>query len=571
MSSGDRRRYLTATVLDQDFLDHCMDNLENKLELVVDIETPTGFIRASDRPKYVDGVFYDNRLVFPVINRTVGEWLSPELEFSTQRIELNNSDGEFDEFIPGGANYDGFIGKTVKVRLGLRDVASTYTTIFNGTISDVGGFARTVRSIVITARDDYEALNVSFPNTTLNSTNFTSIESEVAGTILPVIYGDWTVSGNPKSDNASVPTFITNGQASRGTPAINVEVYISENVNFSFDQTAVYLKRDEKFILISSSDILSIVDNRKFEIDQDSGNTTLFFEGSTINFVLEDGDEFFVKVKGKNIGATLQDNIVAQAEDILLTYGGLVAGDFDTNWGTFQLKLTPAASAIFNIKSRVWIQEPQSVIQFALSLLEQVRLEAFVDRNLKLKLTGQHLDEFVASPTFRVSNRDVIEGQFQPQQDVRNHFNRAQGVFNFLPDINENSLKTSIFRNTAAVTQMSKEIAKEITFPNLYVETDVDNQIKEILKISSSGYEHIVCELTWRALLLDIGDFIKLDVKIGSTVFSDVPCSIREIGYDPTGIKIPVRLWSYQLVPFTGYAGVTGAVGGTSATIIEET
>ena len=48
MSSSDRRQYLTSTVLDQDFLDASHDNLENQLELIVDIETPTGFIRASD-------------------------------------------------------------------------------------------------------------------------------------------------------------------------------------------------------------------------------------------------------------------------------------------------------------------------------------------------------------------------------------------------------------------------------------------------------------------------------------------------------------------------------------------
>jgi hypothetical protein len=50
-----------------------------------------------------------------------------------------------------------------------------------------------------------------------------------------------------------------------------------------------------------------------------------------------------------------------------------------------------------------------------------------------------------------------------------------------------------------------------------------------------------------------------------------VPALIREVGYDPDGIKIPLRLWSFQLLPFTGYTpGYAGTVGGSTATIDEE-
>ena len=140
-----------------------------------------------------------------------------------------------------------------------------------------------------------------------------------------------------------------------------------------------------------------------------------------------------------------------------------------------------------------------------------------------------------------------------------------------MPDINENSQRTSIFKNIPAATQMTREISREVAFPNFYQSADVVNQLKEILKIASSGYEHIICDLTWRAMLLDIGDFVFLNVQIGSTIFENVPCLIREIGYDPDGIKIPVKLWSTQLLPFGSYAGVPNAVGGESATITEET
>ena len=568
MSNSDRRQYLTATVLDQDFLDDSHDNLENKLELTVDIETPGGgFIRASDRPKYVDGVFYDNRLIFPVIGRTIGEWLSPEIELSTVKIELNNADGQYDEFLPGGASYDGFIGLSVTVKLGLRDVGSTYTTIFKGRISDISGFGRTVRSIVIVARDDYEKLQVDFPTAVLNTTSFPDIADENAGLVAPVIYGDWTVSGNPQTNDASVPAYVVNGNASIGSLGTNVEMFISQNDLQSFDTSSVYLRRGDQYYAIDSADITNVsAGNRQFEIIQDSGNTTI--DGS--NFVLEDGDEFFCKVVGEDLGA-YTDNIVWQARHILTTYASVDPGEFDSNWVTYRDKASPAESSISTIKSRVWIQDPQSVLEFVLSLLEQVRLEMFIDRSLNLKLNSLHFDDFDPSPSYRVTNFDVERATFEPRIDERNTFNRAQGVYNFLPDINENAYRTSIYRNSAAITQMKKEISKEIVFPNLYVLSDVTNQLQEVIKLASAAYEHIYCTLTWRSLLLDIGDFVFLDVKIGSTVYESIPCSVREIGYDPNGIKLPVRLWSFQLVPFPGFAGASGSVGGQTATITEET
>jgi len=580
MSSDNRRPYLNATVLDQDFLNECRDNLETKIELIVDIETPTGFIRASDRPKYVDSVYYDNRLIFPEITRTVGEWLTPQLEFSVLKLELNNSDGEYDEFLPGGVNYDGFIGKTVTVKIGLSDIGTTYRTIFSGQISEVGGFSRTVRSIVITSRDNYEKLNVVFPTTTLTVASFPDIGENVAGTVLPVIYGDWTVSGNPASEDASVPGFVVNeqdpnvnGDPDDTTPrTVDVHVYVSVNDNRAFDTTGVWLKRGDKFTNFDSADINSVVDNRHFKIEQENVTTVFDDDGSSIPYKYTPGDEFFVKVEGDSfIVGTNHDNIVAQAKDILLKYTTAVVGDIEsTSWAFYEAK-APAPNNIASIKSRIWIQNPQSAIQYVLSLLEQVRVEAFINSDLKIELTSLHFDDWDDSPSFTVDNFDVVENSFQPQLDIRNNFNRAQGVFSFLPDIDENSQRTSFFKNTAAITQMGRAITKEIVFPNLYEAADVRLQLKEIIKIASSGYENIKCELTWRSLLLDIGDFVSLNVQIGSTVFENVPCLVRQIGYDPDGIKIPVRLWSMQLIPFGTFAGVPNTVGGQSVTIDEET
>ena len=119
---------------------------------------------------------------------------------------------------------------------------------------------------------------------------------------------------------------------------------------------------------------------------------------------------------------------------------------------------------------------------------------------------------------------------------------------------------------------MGKEISKRIVFPNLYEESVVVLQLKEILKLSSSIPEIFTCELTWRAILQDIGDFVMIDVKIGSSVFEKVRAMIRDIGYDPQGLKVVTKMWSTMMVPFPGYTpGYTGTVGGYTAAIVQET
>lgn len=532
------------------------------------------FIHASDRNKYVGGIFYEALLRFPVIKKTIGEFLSPELEFSSLSLELSNVDGRLNDILPGGDDFAGWIGRDVEVKLGLRDVESTYTTIFKGKITEEAGFSRSTSSVSITARSDFDRLNEVFPRTVFTTTGFSNIEARLENVVLPVIYGDWTVNVEPQV--ASIPAFPVNGAdpdvESDAGARNNVQLVISENNNSFFDTSEVYLKRGDNYWRFDSADIVSVVDNRTFEIDQLSTLMTAITPDATDElYEYNQGDEIFVQVKGKDLGA-YDDNLIEQARDIILTYTTLTSSDFDANWDTYRDKASPTESATGSMKSRVWIQEPEPTLTYVLSMLEQVRLEAFIDRNRKLKISSLHFDDWNAAPSYTLKNWDVERGSFQPTLDDRTNFNRAQGVYNFLPNRNENFAQTSIYRNQAAITQADgKAISKQIVFPNLYEEATVVDQTRELLKIASSYLEYINLNASWRSMLLDIGDFVKLNVDIQGTVFSEVICLVREIGYDPDGIKIPLRLWSLQMFDFPGYSpGYEGIVGGSSAVITEE-
>lgn len=569
MSSKDRRPYLTASTLDQALLDDCADNFSTRIEMVLEIEKPGGgFIYASDRNKYVGGVFYEALLVFPVISRTVGEWLSPSLQFSTVTVELSNADGRFNEFLPGGANYNSFIGRSLEVKIGLAEASSTYMTVFRGRITEVGGFSRGTFSVSFIARDDKEALNAAFPKTTLSRTVYPDLDDATVGQILPVIYGDWTTSLDP--DPAVIPVYVLNGNDVNvtGGSRVNVQFRIAEHDLTFFDSSNVYLFKGDIYYLVTAADVQNVAGNNNyFEIAQNTGN--LWAPDGT-PYLYEAGDTFFVRVKGKDLGA-YDDNPVEQARDILISQGGAVSGDFDSNWNTYRDKSTPAQSAISTIKSRIWENEPKPAMEYALSILEQIRLEAYIDANLKIKINSLHFEDWNPSPTFTVKNWDVVERTLRPKTDERNNFNRAQGTFDFHPNRNQQVRSTSVFNNPDSFTQIGRFISKRVEFPNLYVPADVSYQVVEILRLSSSLFETVECSLTWRSLLLDVGDFVFLNIQIGSIIYDNVPAMIRSKGYDPNGIQIPVQLWSTQITPFPGYSGSGGGiVGGSGQAIVEE-
>lgn len=659
MSGQDRRKYLTATTLDQALLDYQHDCLENRIEAVVDIEAPDGsWIRASDRNKYIVdggvGTFYEALTHFPVITRTIGEWLSPELQFSTLQLELSNVDGRFNRFLPGGADFAQWVGRRVVVRVGMAELGSSYATIFDGRVTEVGGLKRSTMAITLSARDERDRLNSTFPNTAVTRAGYPKVEDDVAGKLLPVIYGDFTVTIAP--DPAIVTTLVVNGRdpfvnfqetgvtanpasdiltslnhclddldaivfattaalpaplapatvyyvrdrtddtfkvsATSGGAAIditstgtgahtfaadpaaaraNVRLVIAENDLLVFETTRVFMRRGDTFYAVPVADIAAIAaGNNAFEVKQNTAN--LWVDGAA--YLFERGDVFVVQVKGKDLGA-YSDNIVWQARDLLLTYGaGVASGDFHANWITYRDKNDPSypQSATATIKSRIHASEAKTLMAYALSLLEQVRLEAFFDRDRKLKINSLHFEDWpYPASDHRVRNWDVAERTFEPAIDERNNFNRAQGTFDFRPLNAEQAQATRVLVNAASVTQLGRSISKKIEFPNLYVVADVEYQLTEILRLASALIEVVHVTVTWRALLRELGEFHTLDVEIGSVSLDDVPGMLRSLGYDPAGFKLPAEYWSFAMCPYPGYTpGYAGTVGGYAATITPE-
>jgi len=585
MTTKDRRPYLTATAISQALLDATASNLTTQIEFVIDITAPDGsIIRASNRNKYIEGVFYRAILSdVPQITKTLGEWLQPGLEFSTISIELLNVDGDFNKFTPGGASYKDWTNNSLIIRVGLFDISASYQTVFNGFVTEVGGFGRTTNTINITARDKYDILNKTFPISSFNNVTYPNIEDSFIGNAIPYILGDHTLSTRIP---AQVPAFPVNTADLNviGGPTgdddlkrNNIEMVISINDNRTFFSSLVYLKIDDRtFVKVPSSEIVNISAGKNaFEIKQVAATWVPEPDGSggfiDVQYKFSSGDEFVCKLEGKNLGGAGWDtNIIAMARDILITYTDLTASDFDSTWETFRLKSTPSQSSISTILARIWIQDPISVLEYTLQLLEQVRLEYFIERaDQKLSINSLHFEDISTVSSIKLNNWDIGRESLEISTTDTHFINRLQADFDFNPVIDSNNFKTDIYFNSAS-TSTTKTVSKLITFPNLYIKTDVVNQLTEILRYSSTNFEILTFICNWRPLLQDLGKFILFNIRIGSTQFTDVPCQIREFSYLSNG-SIALKVWSYLMIPYPGYnSGAPGIVGGFDAAISKE-
>jgi hypothetical protein len=412
----------------------------------------------------------------------------------------------------------------------------------------------------------------------LTSTDWPYLEDDKIGLAVPIIYGDWTTSLRPEAPE--VRAFVVNGldplvSASLDPPDPNVgdtavRCVIASVPLYLVDTSSVVLFRGSTYFPVPAGDV-SVVggsDNQIIDIAQKG----FLIEGAP--WIYGRGDEFYLKCKGVNLGSW-SDNIIYQAKDILKRFGGLIDANFDGSWLGYASKAAPTESAILGIKSRIWQQEGRQALEYALSLLEQVRIEAYVDRAGYFSLNSLHLDDFEPTPSFTIRNSDILKGSFNPSTDERNQFNRAKADFGYSPVTSQNRYSTPTFRNEANIIQIGREISKLITFPNLYVAFDVENQIKEILKLSAY-VENVELSLTPRSFLQDIGEDVSFNINIGSVVFDNnvepVTGKIRVLRYNPKGMSIDAKIWCFQMLPFPGSEKtlISGITGGSTAIITQE-
>ncbi len=169
------------------------------LQWFAEITLASGTIfRVSDRSFYVqdaDGLprYYDARAdKAPMINVTVGEWLTPNYEVSDLTLSLNNRDGHYNAYLPHGDLYTHWAGAAVVVKIGFGELHDNYFTLFDGQVTIKQGLEASRDEIEIRAYDKLNLDEIPIPPNNFSTDTYPDINSESGGQAVPLVYGDWT-------------------------------------------------------------------------------------------------------------------------------------------------------------------------------------------------------------------------------------------------------------------------------------------------------------------------------------------------------------------------------------------
>ena len=569
--TDDRRvkAYTEATELTQNVLDETFLGGETEICTVATLTKGDVVLRFSDRAKYVGNDYYEGRAKFPEIVRTIGELISPSIQFSEMEVKLNNVDGFYNSYLSGGANYISFIGARIEIKIGLRDLSATYFTLFDGTVPDEDGFAFDRESITLRARDKANELNKATGLPFINSADFPSAPQESLGKIIPFVLGDWVTGYNLTRDIGSV-------SISSGSLQYNViqdgpdnfyggiigypvgEGYfvfcVGGGLETSYTPETIqdcHIKRGASFLRVKFNNVPKNlagfwgIQVLNYEI----------FGGEQIPYIFQDGDTAAISVKipyavGK------YSNPILLAKEVLKTLGDVVDGDLDTaSWLYLSTKSSPPQSDMTSIKARIWIgEEKDKVLEVVLGMLEQIRVEMYWDRNQKIALGDLHPEDFHEQGSYRIEQIHLDEQSLKLSSDQRNFFNRAMSNYSYSPVVGKNSMQTGYRRNANSVNKSGKTISKAIDIPMLYVEADVIHQLDEFIRFYSTSQEYIEANISWTALLKDLSEIVMLNYRIGSLQFNNKPMKIRTITFIPSNGCLRFKLLSLANFPYTGYA-----------------
>lgn len=585
--TSDRRRnaYLDATALSQDMLDETFLGGENQIEAVGVLTKTVGettyTLRFATFPKYVGDNYYEGRATFPQVQRTLGELQAPTLQFSQFEVVLDNQDGFYNAYLPEGADYFSPIGARLVISIGLRDVASSYITVFDGFVPEQDGFEVDRQTITIRATDKFNDLNRRSPLPFVTEDDFPDAPTDVLGKIIPFVLGDWeagfdvaddagTISVNDGMANVNVKTAragnfyggVVGYFVGGGFFVFSIGTYTPDAI------TACYIRRGENLMQVDFNATPQntagywSVEVTALQVDP-SGTTA---------YQYQTGDVAVIAVKvpydtGK------YSNAIEIAEQMLFTLAGKSSGDLDTAaWDALKAKSTPAPSDMTTLKARKWIgEEKDSVLDLVLSSLEEVRVEMWVNLAGLITLSTLHPEDFPApaAAAARIDALEIDEETLKVSADERTFFNQANLNYAFTPVTKRTMLATSQFKNQTSIDKSGKRVIKTIDAPSLYVEADAVNQLKEFLRFYSTGLMFVKATVSWIHLRRDLAEFVAFNYDTGSVSYSEAPMMTRELSIDLLTAAVTFRLLSLANFSYAGYspANASRFLSGADASI----
>jgi hypothetical protein len=537
-------------------------------------------ISVSDRPKYIGPYFYHGRASLPKLERKLSPLLSTQLSFSELEITINNCDGMYNKYLIAGMQYTPLYGCKVQLRVGLRDLINTYFPVFVGVVHTEGGVERQKDTITLRARDGFEALNTEVPLPKITVEEFINAPKDVIGKMIPLCLGDWSY-GIDFVDSLVTASVDSNGLQqvvkTKSTSSVgggtigyftgydgvgggkfifgvggNWEgtTFVCQNIE------ECLIKRGDNYLVVSFSPAPEILIGYLAVAIHGFIRAS---DGAVIPYTYSNGDVAMIKTKVGCIGNALFEdedaNPINLAKTFLVTCGRLSSGsDFAASWDALKEKAAPPQSNLKNgIKMRLWVgDEKTNVLEYALSILKQIRCDLYVDKQRKLALVTQHPEDVPQLDTMRhIEPYHTLEDTINPRTDRQNMMTSSSCTYSFTPLLNGTALQTPKLINTYSVSILGGETAKTVDFPNLYREADARYQLEETVRFFSAAMEEITLSVAWVHIDVELGEWITLSLDVGSLQFlrengdmDRVPCQVRSISVDPSGGSLELKLLS---------------------------
>jgi hypothetical protein len=184
-------------VFDDELLDASYPTINLNWLAEIYLDTDVVF-RVSNRSFYVqdtngDNRYYDARVDKPPsVSVTVGQWLASSYEVSDMALSLNNRDGFFNPYLPGGDSFRQWAGARIIVKVGFGERYSNYFTLFEGQVTVKQGLTATRDTIEIRAYDKLDLDEVPLPPSSFSADTYPDIGEDGTGKAVPLVYGDWT-------------------------------------------------------------------------------------------------------------------------------------------------------------------------------------------------------------------------------------------------------------------------------------------------------------------------------------------------------------------------------------------
>ena len=257
------------------------------------------------------------------------------------------------------------------------------------------------------------------------------------------------------------------------------------------------------------------------------------------------------------------------ARDLIQSYTGKVATDFDLKWNQ------TSRENMSKFRARLYLGDKSSVIKEAFKLLGQFSAVVF-PRFARFALFYIHFDNFIDNGD-PIREGDIKEDSFEPTKEWNQYFNSVACEYRDLPYSGKNTASDS-YISPSGLAAAGKEVTKKIDAPSIYRRIDVDTLMPVFVRLAAAEPEFVKFQTGFRLLFTQLMDFFRINfdartdcntgLRLGGRRFNLVPCYVRELTYNLSGMTLSWKVWSLGTTRFGDYQPAGAVAGGEGDKIV---